>query len=133
MLQVTAVVVTPSGDIYSASLDKTIRRWRNGECVQVLEVRCHAGIHGSWVLPVIPMLPLSGLANKLARSALRQIARNHGMQRAHSAMQGHDAAVLCLLLLPNGDLASGSGDCTVKIWSGDKCIHTILAHSDSVR
>jgi hypothetical protein len=77
------VVVTPDGDIVSASLDKTIRVWRGGQCVQVLE--------------------------------------------------GHEAAVLCLLQLPNGDLLSGSGDCTIKVWSGGKCTHTIAAHSDSVR
>lgn len=77
------MVATPEGDIYSASLDKTIRRWRDGQCVEVLE--------------------------------------------------GHEAAVLCLLLLPNGDLVSGSGDCTVRVWRGGKCVHTIAAHSDSVR
>ena len=77
------MVVTPQGDIYSASLDKTIRHWRGGQCVEVLE--------------------------------------------------GHEAAVLCLLLLPNGDLISGSGDCTIKVWSGGLCTHTIPAHSDSVR
>ena len=82
-LQVTAVLVTPDGDIVSAALDKSIRVWRGGQCVQVLE--------------------------------------------------GHEAAVLCLLQLPNGDLLSGSGDCTIKVWSGGKCTHTIAAHSDSVR
>jgi WD40 repeat protein len=83
LLQVSAVVVTPDGDIVSASLDKTIRVWRGGQCVQVLE--------------------------------------------------GHEAAVLCLLQLPNGDLLSGSGDSTIKVWSGGKCTHTIAAHTDSVR
>ena len=83
------MVVTPSGDIVSASLDRTIRVWRGGACVGVL--------------------------------------------------QGHEAAVLCLLLLPNGDLLSGGGDCAIKVWSlggdgGGKCTHTIAAaHGDSVR
>ena len=48
-------------------------------------------------------------------------------------LEGHEAAVLCLLQLPNGDLLSGSGDCTIRVWSGGKCTHTIPAHSDSVR
>lgn len=81
--QVTAVLVTPEGDIVSASLDKSIRVWRAGQCAAVL--------------------------------------------------QGHEAAVLCLLRLPNGDLLSGSGDCTIRVWSDGKCTHTIPAHSDSVR
>lgn len=43
--------------------------------------------------------------------------------------------MLCLLLLPSGDLLSGSGDCTIKVWSlaTGKCTATIQAHSDSVR
>lgn len=77
------MLVTPEGDIVSASLDKTIRVWRDGQCTAVL--------------------------------------------------QGHEAAVLCLLQLPNGDLLSGSGDCTIRVWSGGKCTHTIPAHADSVR
>lgn len=31
------MVATPEGDLYSASLDGTIRRWRDEECVEVLE------------------------------------------------------------------------------------------------
>lgn len=43
--------------------------------------------------------------------------------------------MLCLLLLPSGDLLSGSGDCTIKVWSLEtgKCTATIAAHADSVR
>lgn len=52
---------------------------------------------------------------------------------AAQVLEGHEAAVLCLLQLPNGDLLSGSGDCTIRVWSGGKCTHTIPAHSDSVR
>lgn len=50
-------------------------------------------------------------------------------------LEGHEAAVLCLLLLPSGDLLSGSGDCTIKVWSLEtgKCTATIAAHADSVR
>ena len=82
--QVTAVLVDQrSGDIISGSLDKTIRVWRGGSCVLVLE--------------------------------------------------GHEAAVLCLLQLPNGDIVSGSGDCTIRVWAEGKCKATIPAHSDSVR
>lgn len=82
-LQVAAVAVASGGDIYSASLDKTIRQWRDGQCAAVME--------------------------------------------------GHEAAVLCLLLLPNGDLVSGGGDCTMRVWSGGKLRHTIQAHADTVR
>jgi WD40 repeat protein len=42
--------------------------------------------------------------------------------------------VLCLLLLSNGQLASGSGDKTIKIWNtvtGD-CIKTLEGHTCNI-
>ena len=62
----------------------------------------------------------------------RRIARP-SRRPASQVLEGHEAAVLCLVQLPNGDLLSGSGDCTIRVWSGGKCTHTIPAHSDSVR
>ena len=43
--------------------------------------------------------------------------------------------MLCLLVLPGGEILSGSGDTTVKMWApgGGPCIHTIKAHTDTVR
>lgn len=35
--QVTGVAVTPAGDVVSSSMDKTLRAWRAGECVAVME------------------------------------------------------------------------------------------------
>merc|ERR1711933_18000 len=35
--QVTGVIVTKDGDVVSASLDKTMRLWRNGQCISVLK------------------------------------------------------------------------------------------------
>lgn len=58
---------------------------------------------------------------------------NTAASHTTQVLEGHEAAVLCLLQLPNGDLLSGSGDCTIRVWSGGKCTHTIPAHSDSVR
>lgn len=51
-------------------------------------------------------------------------------------LQGHDAAVLCVLALDDGDtILSGSGDCRVKAWSlsSNACTSTTEAHTDSVR
>ena len=55
--QVSAVAVAPDGLIASASLDKTIRLWRDGKCVQVRQASsggragrlpCHAGRASGW-------------------------------------------------------------------------------------
>lgn len=35
--------------------------------------------------------------------------------------------------LPNGDVVSGSGDCTIRVWRDGACAATIRAHGDSVR
>lgn len=127
--QVSAVVVTPEGDIVSGSLDKTIRVWRGGECVQVRRGNSCS------------LMDAAAAGREVAACGRRQ---KHRFSRCSAAappacalptqvLEGHEAAVLCLLCLPNGDLLSGSGDCTIKVWSGGKCTHTIAAHSDSVR
>ncbi len=36
-------------------------------------------------------------------------------------MQGHTDEVNCINLMPNGNLISGSDDCTIKIWNVDTC------------
>ena len=42
--------------------------------------------------------------------------------------------MLCVLVLPNGDIVSGSGDTTIRVWSGTgACMHTIRGHTDTVR
>ncbi len=52
-----------------------------------------------------------------------------------ATLTGHEGPVLCLLVLPGGEILSGSGDTTVKMWApgGGPCIHTIKAHTDTVR
>ncbi len=53
-------------------------------------------------------------------------------------LSGHEGPVLCLLCLPGGEVLSGSGDTTVRMWAEGpdgawSCIHTIKAHGDTVR
>ena len=44
---------------------------------------------------------------------------------------GHDQAVTCLVALPDGNLASGSHDGTVRVWDVDKglCMFTLLENN----
>ena len=54
-----------------------------------------------------------------------------------SARAGHTGQVYCLAALPDGRLASGSTDATVRVWdvrgtSGGSCVLTLNRHTDQV-
>jgi len=119
--QVTSVVVSPSGHVISSSLDGTIRVWK------------------------------ATVDTASSASASDNNNNNMEMMTCVHVLQGHhEGAVLSLLLLPSGDLLSGGGDQTIRVWKGllsasDRrggsetttaevtCAATIQAHSDSVR
>lgn len=50
-----------------------------------------------------------------------------------ATLEGHEGPVLALAIAPTGDIISGSGDSTIKVWSENKCIATLRGHSDTVR
>jgi hypothetical protein len=48
-------------------------------------------------------------------------------------LKGHDNHIKCLVLLQNGNIASGSLDKTIKVWdclSGYECIYTLYGHTE---
>ena len=49
-------------------------------------------------------------------------------------LNGHTNSVRALSTLSNGNIASGSGDKTIKIWnvSTGECIHTLNGHTSCV-
>ena len=49
-------------------------------------------------------------------------------------MRGHTGAVLCLIVLPTGELVSGSADTTIKMWnvSSGKLIRTLTGDTNNV-
>ena len=70
------------------------------------------------------------------------------LAKKESTLKGHANSVLCVAVLPNGDVVSGSWDRTLKIWSrstlGDgndggnggeqwTCTHTLEGHTNWVR
>jgi len=50
-------------------------------------------------------------------------------------LTGHTGAVFPLVALPNGNLASGSNDMTVKIWNTNNrsLVYTLTGHTNFVR
>ena len=59
---------------------------------------------------------------------------NKGKKKLIRTLKGHTSAVFCLVVLPNGQLASGSFDKTIKIWDTNtgKEIRTLKGHTNSV-
>ena len=49
-----------------------------------------------------------------------------------SSEEDDDKSALCLAVLPDGSLASGSFDKTVKLWKDGVCTHTLEGHTDGV-
>lgn len=50
-----------------------------------------------------------------------------------ATLEGHEGPVLSLAVTPDGDILSGSGDTTIRRWSGGKCVQTYKGHTDTVR
>lgn len=50
-----------------------------------------------------------------------------------ATLLGHEGPVLALLVTPEGDVLSGSGDTTMRLWQGGRCINTLRGHTDTVR
>ena len=49
-------------------------------------------------------------------------------------LKGHKGAILCLLELLDGRIASGSIDWTIKIWNlkNKSCLQTLLGHNSAI-
>ena len=60
---------------------------------------------------------------------------NYEQQKELGKEMAHEGAVLCMILLKNGDLCSGSEDKTIKIWDWQKgkCKNTIKTEENSIR
>jgi hypothetical protein len=60
---------------------------------------------------------------------------NYEQQKELEITMAHEGAVLCMILLKNGDLCSGSEDKTIKTWDWQKgiCKNTIETEENSIR
>lgn len=48
-------------------------------------------------------------------------------------MTGHESSILCLLVIKDNYILSGSGDKTMRLWKDGKCQNVFHGHTDSIR
>ena len=111
---VSAIAVTPAGEILSGGNDHSIRRWdgRTGESRGVLVA--DQGTHiGSLSVSADGRYVLAGVTRG-SNTHLYRLSDGQRMQR----YQGHDNAVLATAFSPNGRLAAtaGGNDRSIHLW-----------------
>jgi phospholipase A-2-activating protein len=118
-MQVTAVLVTPDGDIVSASLDKTLRVWRGGRCVAVLEGH-EAAVLCALALPSGDILSGSG-------DCTIRVWSDH---KCTHTIAAHSDSVRGLALLPGIGVVSASHDQSLKVWTlAGECVAELVGHT----
>lgn len=123
-LQVSNVAVDPNGDILSASVDSTVRRWRDGQVVEVLQG--HDG-------PVQAVLPLSN--GEVVTGSSDTTMKLWRGSTCISTIRGHTDTVRGLAMMPNVGILSASHDGSLRLWalSGEQLLefvgHTAIVYS----
>jgi WD40 repeat protein/TPR repeat protein len=71
------------------------------------------------------------VSQQLAKPPLRDYSQAATLQKT---LTEHNGTIYCLTVLPDGRLASGSVDKTIKLWDvkTGQCLHTLTGHSSSV-
>ena len=127
-----SLVVLTTGDLVSSSGDATQRIWNSvtGECKQV---------HGlsRMLVGAMAALPNGGLVLGFG-SCIRMLRSSdclfNGPGDGKEKLPGECSWVNVLVVLPNGDIASGHQDHRIRLWSGNtqQYIGMLVGHSDSV-
>ncbi|KAJ7560244.1 hypothetical protein O6H91_04G119700 [Diphasiastrum complanatum] len=106
-LQVTSVIIDEHGDIFSASVDSTVRKWRRGQIIDVLQ-----GHEGP--VQAILKLPFGEIVTGSSDSTIKIWKEG----KCIKTLRGHSDTVRGLALMPNVGFLSASHDGSIKLWSG---------------
>ncbi|MDY3562662.1 serine/threonine protein kinase [Gemmata sp. JC673] len=107
---VTAVAFVTGDSLLSAGADGTVRQWdlKTGKSKGVLPAQ--VGAIGS----------MSYAAKRVAVAGREGLAVRHPSSGAFTKLSGHDGAVVCCSLSPDGKLlASGGADATVRVYRAE--------------
>ncbi|KAK8918831.1 hypothetical protein KSP39_PZI021290 [Platanthera zijinensis] len=153
-LQVTGLVVDDNGDIISSSVDCTIRRWIKGHEVELWEAHSMAiqavtrlpsgdivtGSSDSFIrlwkgkncqhtfvghtdtVRALAVIPGLGILSASHDSSVRLWTLTGQLLME---MLGHSSLVYCVDAHSSGLVASGSEDCSLKIWRDGVCVQSI--------
>ncbi|XP_037485122.1 phospholipase A-2-activating protein-like [Triticum dicoccoides] len=104
--QVTGLAIDDNGDIISSSMDCTLRRWRDGNAVEVWEAHKVA-------VQTVLKLPSGELFTGSSDSTIKLWK---GRTCLHT-FSGHADTVRCLAQMPGMGILSASHDGTIKLWA----------------
>jgi WD40 repeat protein len=139
---VSALTVLPDGTLVSGSDDKTIKLWntKTGQCLKTLEGH-------SKKISALTVLPNGILASASYDKTIKLwdpktgefIKTLKGGGSWDLDLFGHGDEIRALIVLPNGILASGSNDESIKLWDPElcdseagQCIKTLRGHTSFV-
>lgn len=125
---ITGVAVDDRGQVFSTSLDHTMKRWgTNGK--ELFTYVGHSGAVHGLALARDGQVALTGSGDKTMK--LWETASGKEL----AVFKGHEGAVTCVALSPGGKLAmSGSEDHTVKLWNAQtgRVLRTLRGHGDRI-
>ncbi|MES2217099.1 MAG: protein kinase [Pseudomonadota bacterium] len=135
----SALAILPDGRLASASDDTTIKLW------DTKTYQCLATLRGhKYGVCCLAVLPGDRLASGGRDSTIKLWnTKTHDFLWTWQTMDnteclatlvGHDHGVIALATLPDGRLASGSYDNTIKLWDTKtyQCLATLRGHNDAV-
>lgn len=125
---ITGVAIDDHGNVFSASLDQTMKRW-SADGKEQLTFIGHTGPIHALAVSRDGQAVLTGSGDKTMKLWDAATGKeSHGFR-------GHEGAVTCVALSSGGKLAlSGSDDRTVKLWSVQtgRALRTLRGHGDRV-
>jgi len=119
---VTVLTVLANGKLVAGTSRNEVRVWDVDRRTCLWE--WHSAQKG--VINAIVGLSCGGFAFASGDGTVRTCT--HACQ----VLDGHRGAVLALVVLPDGQLASGSMDTTVRVWGTKGCVHVLEGHSLAV-
>ncbi|KAJ1979428.1 WD repeat protein Lub1 [Dimargaris verticillata] len=142
---VRAVLSPHPEELYTASRDMTVRRWTKAADQAsdphfVYETSAVFLGHTKYVssLAYVPGsepypkgLIISG-SNDATIKVFDGAGIPHEINSPIFTLTGHTDNVCCLNVAPNGDLVTGSWDCSAKVWRNWKCVATLVGHKYAV-